>query len=738
MTSDFFDLMVQAAIGTSAAMLLVLVLRRRAHAAFGARTAYALWLIVPIAMIASLLPADFVVTDSAPKAERRAPVVEVPALTDNDAPAPLTETRPKTGTTAQKALTRTNAAAPTVPDGWLMVLWLAGTCASLGALAYGQRRFMRRHGLRARTNTLRVSRHADVGPAVLGFMTPRIVVPTDFRDAYNRLERRLILAHEQAHIRAGDMQTNALAIAIRSLNWFNPLAYIAYGLFRADQEMACDERVMRRFGQHRRLYAETLLKSQLMGERAPLGCSWFGDTRHPLKDRVAKLARRELSPARRMLGVTLLLGATSLSGMAAWATLATQVIYIEGDNTAGRLAQADSFISPDMDTGGDSTAQQDPLKAAQGAALVDAIMERRRDHARAFLKAGVDVNYHRKGDGTPLSVAVLVRDREMVDMLIKAGADVNKPALGDGTPLLVAARNRDAAMVATLLEAGADVNGYSPGDGTALIAAARSGDKAVVEQLLKAGAKVNQVAPGDGTALLAAIERDDPAIMEMLMAAGADLNMVAPGDGTALTMAAQMSHDRVLDRLIKLGADVNKAAPGDGTPLLVAARNGDTAIVKKLLAAGADIDGYSPGDGTALIAAVQASDQAMIELLLEAGADVNKAAPGDGNALIMAAAVGDLAIVKRLMDAGADVNGFVLGDETPLITASRAGHLEVVEYLISKGANVNARVPAGQDWQRRSERYRSPLGQALRYEHNDIADYLREKGATEPKEPEDR
>lgn len=735
MTSDILSLMAQSALGASAAMLLVMLARKRVLAAFGARTAYALWLLVPIAMVASLLPADFVVREPVERNLRRA----VTQPTNNQTATGLRAANVETTTPAVAKETPTPASStfPEVPTPLLFALWIAGTGISLGALAIGQRRFMKRHGLTPGLGKSRVARHADVGPAVLGFLNPRIVVPHDFRDAYSPLERKLILAHEQAHIRAGDMQTNALAIAIRSLNWFNPLAYIAYGMFRTDQELACDERVMRSHGKHRRAYAETLLKSQLMGERAPLGCSWFGDTRHPLKDRVARLARRELSPVRRMAGFGLLLGATSLTGVAAWATLATQIVYLDGSKASP--VALDTFVSADMDMGGDSE-QVDPLKEAQGAALVDAILERRRDHAEAFLKAGVDVNYHRKGDGTPLTVAAMVGDREMVDLLIKAGADINKVAPGDGTPLLVAARSGDREMVEALLKAGADVNAYSPGDGTALIAAARSRDKEMVELLLEAGAQVNQVAPGDGTALLAAIDSDSPAIMEVLLEGGADLDMVAPGDGTAMTAAVQRRATKVVDQLIKLGASVNKAAPGEGTPLLVAARSGDAVMVDKLLKAGADVNGYSAGDGTPLVAAVQASDMVMVEKLLKAGAEVNKAAPGDGNALIMASAIGDLAMVKRLVEAGADVNAFVLGDETPLIAASRGGHMEVVEYLTGKGADVNARVRTGDNYykSRNKSEYRTPLGQALRYEHGDIAEYLRKKGASEPTEPEDR
>lgn len=730
MTSDIFTHLIQALIGTSAGILIVLLLRRHTRAAFGARTAYALWLIVPIALVASLLPAELIFTTPAKTAN---PVQERAAISDT------LQALPKGQPTAQPAPAQhivraaqplaTNAPADVGP--WLLGLWLTGTLGSLAALGYRQKRFLQKHGL-VRTPKKRVSKHAKVGPAVFGFVTPRIVVPDNFTAAYSALERRLILAHEQAHIRAGDMQMNALAVAIRCLNWFNPLAYVAYGLFRTDQELACDERVMRKFGQHRRAYAETLLKSQLMGDQAPLGCAWFGSGRHPLTDRVKRLARHELSPVRQTLGALTLVTATSLSGVAAWAALSSQVIYI-ADNSA--FTGEDAPVAPL-----ERVVTADVLRDAQGAALVDAILDGRTRHAEALLSAGVNVDYDARGDGTPLLVAALKGDFDMVKTLLEAGADVNKASPGSGTPLLVAARRGDESMVKTLLDAGADINKAAPGDGTPLLVAARRGDRSMVEVLLEAGADVNGFSPGDGTPLLVAARRGNTAMVEALLEAGADINQVAPGDGTPLLVAVRAGETATTELLLEAGADINGVAPGDGTPLIVAVQRGDDQMVKSLLSFGADVNGYAPGDGTPLIVAARDGNQKMVNVLLEAGADVNKAAPGDGNALIMASVVGNLPMVEQLVSVGADVNGFVPGDETPLIGAARTGHLDVAEFLIGKGADVNLRVEAGSIWNGRvagKTIHRSPLGQALRYGHDDMTALLRRHGATEPVEEEE-
>jgi beta-lactamase regulating signal transducer with metallopeptidase domain len=57
MTSDLLAFLLRANLALAAAVMLALVLRKPVRAAFGARAAYGLWLIAPLAVIAMLLPA---------------------------------------------------------------------------------------------------------------------------------------------------------------------------------------------------------------------------------------------------------------------------------------------------------------------------------------------------------------------------------------------------------------------------------------------------------------------------------------------------------------------------------------------------------------------------------------------------------------------------------------------------------------------------------------------------------
>ena len=61
--------LIEATLAGSAAVLLVLALRRPVRAASGAQVAYALWLLPPLAMLATLLPAATVVVERLPVAQ---------------------------------------------------------------------------------------------------------------------------------------------------------------------------------------------------------------------------------------------------------------------------------------------------------------------------------------------------------------------------------------------------------------------------------------------------------------------------------------------------------------------------------------------------------------------------------------------------------------------------------------------------------------------------------------------
>jgi ankyrin repeat protein/beta-lactamase regulating signal transducer with metallopeptidase domain len=225
---------------------------------------------------------------------------------------------------------------------------------------------------------------------------------------------------------------------------------------------------------------------------------------------------------------------------------------------------------------------------------------------------------------------------------------------------------------------------------------------------------------------------DVEAVRELINTEKANVNAVLPGDGTPLIAASRRGHEDVVRVLLSSGANPNLASPGDGNALIHAARRGEIDIVRLLLDKGADPNASVAGDGNALIAAAHNGEPAVVRLLLDRGAKVNASVQGDGNALIAAAQEGELEIAKLLIDRGADVNAYVEGDETPLINAAEQGELDIAKLLVDRGAKVNLAYNVRSYWDGSTRtQLRSPLNMAVKHGRDDVADYLRSKGAVE-------
>ena len=67
--------------------------------------------------------------------------------------------------------------------------------------------------------------------------------PADFESRYSPEERALALDHEASTTAAATSGGTISASLVLALNWFNPIAWLAFRAFRADQELACDAAV---------------------------------------------------------------------------------------------------------------------------------------------------------------------------------------------------------------------------------------------------------------------------------------------------------------------------------------------------------------------------------------------------------------------------------------------------------------------------------------------------------------
>ncbi|MBK8286499.1 MAG: TonB family protein [Ahniella sp.] len=263
----------------------------------GARAAYWSWSLVPITVLAALIGRFL------PQAADSALAV-LPAIGIGQA----------IGQTTQAVS----------QNGWTILLlqsaWLTGVTLMTIWLMVLQRHFARQ--LKDATpmagNVYR-GHNREAGPALIGVLTPRILLPVDFESRYSPDQQQLILLHEQIHQRRGDAFVNLLVAAWQVLNWFNPIVHLAAQRLRRDQELACDAEVLAQRPDSAKAYAEAMLSTQLAVLGLPVGCHW--QSSHPLKERLIMLKSPKNTLWTRVVGVSLL----AISGLTlAGAAIATQ------------------------------------------------------------------------------------------------------------------------------------------------------------------------------------------------------------------------------------------------------------------------------------------------------------------------------------------------------------------------------------------------------------------------------
>lgn len=272
----------------SVAVIVIGGARRAVARRFGAEAAYLGWALVPVAALAAALP-------------HRAQ--ETPLL-----PAALAQLVPAWPAATPAALPVQGIAASTL----LFAGWAAVVVLLVAVVAWRQGRF---HAQLAYSGRL----PSGSGPAVLGIVRPRVVLPEDFESRFDTTERALMLAHESVHLRRRDNAWNLLACAFVVAHWFNPLAWLAWRWMRFDQELSCDAAVLGDAPPRRvQAYAAALLKVQGVALRPILATSW--QSTHPLVERVRMLKRHALSSASTRTGRGLVALANVLAGAVSYAS----------------------------------------------------------------------------------------------------------------------------------------------------------------------------------------------------------------------------------------------------------------------------------------------------------------------------------------------------------------------------------------------------------------------------------
>jgi bla regulator protein blaR1 len=161
----------------------------------------------------------------------------------------------------------------------------------------------------------RVFLSAGLGPAVIGTMHPRIVIPTWVLEL-EAGQQRLIVAHEREHVRAGDSRLLAAALVLLVLlPWCPPLWWQLHRL-RLAVESDCDRRLLRA-GTPADAYATLLLAVASRRRRIVLPLVALAPSRAALARRIRMIVARPAPGGERLARALLLLVALLPLGAAA-------------------------------------------------------------------------------------------------------------------------------------------------------------------------------------------------------------------------------------------------------------------------------------------------------------------------------------------------------------------------------------------------------------------------------------
>ena len=213
-----------------------------------------------------------------------APVSSAPALAS--APVSIDHSSESAAPSVSAPASPAPAAAPVPAQRWwvsmdwirlALMVWAAGVLLFAMRLAYGvaRIRWIERRateltddewvtltdGLARRLRLGRIVRllrePAATVPMTWGVFHPVVLLPAE-SDGWEAERRRVVLAHELAHVGRWDAATQWIAHVALVVFWFNPLVWVAARKLREEREHACDDAVLA-IGTRAADYADHLL-----------------------------------------------------------------------------------------------------------------------------------------------------------------------------------------------------------------------------------------------------------------------------------------------------------------------------------------------------------------------------------------------------------------------------------------------------------------------------------------------
>jgi len=284
--------LVEQQIVISFLLLILIILEGKAIKSLGANVIYALWLLVPLLLIANNLPQDVISVDD-------------------------------------KSIYRYIVAMGAEPNtanfnlSWTL-LWLAGCSGILSLGAFAQWKIYRLTHFKshkvelseALPKTLTVVSNKEIaGPVLSGIFKATLLIPESFHRQFSVRQQQLMISHELVHFHRGDNLFNLLALLFVAVFWFNPLTWLAYRAFRRSQELACDAAVLKQSTKEDKIsYSKALVQCAERSLHSFSIYSPYGEKNTMFK-RIATIKNpAKIKPA--LIGLSIALSSTLLASVA--------------------------------------------------------------------------------------------------------------------------------------------------------------------------------------------------------------------------------------------------------------------------------------------------------------------------------------------------------------------------------------------------------------------------------------
>lgn len=326
---------------------------------------------------------------------------------------------------------------------------------------------------------------------------------------------------------------------------------------------------------------------------------------------------------------------------------------------------------------------------------------------------------------TPLHFAVAVGNQEVVKALTSyEGCSVTAYDNLFRTPLHWAALLGHAQIVHLLLERNKSASNPSDSQGaTPLHYGAQSNYADTVAVFVRHPSVRDEPDLEGRTAFMwAAGKGSDDVITTMLdIKPDLDINMADKYGGTALHAASLSGHVSTVALLMERGAAVDPLDVMKHTPLFRACEMGHRDVILTLIKGGACVDLVDLDGHSALHWAALGGNAEVCEVLMENGLGPDLQDSAGRTPLQCAAYAGYINCMALLLQHNADPNIQDKEGRTALHWSCNNGYLDAVKLLIGYEAYTNL-------MENNEERY-TPLDYALLGEHQELTQYLLEKGA---------